>query len=240
MARPVYNRFIAPIKKTNNTNNRNNLSVLILGALPSYRMRSYGAKSLIKLNSGETIIQNQVDNIRIAYPDCDIVLTTGFCADKVIKYRPQSVRIIENQLFNDTNVFEELRLGLNNILTDNVLIIHGEIIFNTDIIVKLTKTGFSTILVDNNGIIDNDDIGVTIVNERATIFSYDIFPKWAYIAYLTGKELKLFKSICNDREKNKLYMFEGLNYVLERGGVMKPIEVPNGQLYKIDSAKNII
>lgn len=240
MAKPTYNRFITSTRKTPIPTNKNRLSVLILGALPSYRMRSHGAKSLIKLTNGETIIQNQISNIGLVYPDCDIVLTVGFGADKIIKQCPPNVRIVENQLFNETNVFEELRLGLNNIVTDNILIVHGEVLFGPDIVEKLTKTGFSTILVDSKGIIEGDEIGVTIVNERATILSYDLSPKWAYIAYLTGKELKLFKSICSDREKNKLYMFEGLNYVLERGGIIKPIEVPNGQLHKIDSTKNII
>lgn len=234
----MYNRFTAPIRRNTNAD-RNKLSVIILGALPSYKMRSYGPKGLIKLSSGDTILDSQLNSITLIHNVCDVVLTVGFQADKIIRHCPTNVRIVENQLFEQTNILEELRLALNNVVTDRVLFVSGEMLFDAHIIEILTKSEMSTILVDDGEVMTDDDVGVTIVDDRATILSHDIKPKWAFLLYLVNKELKLFKSICSDRDKNKLYMFEAINYVLEKGGQIKPVH-NKGKLYKVDSSKGIV
>lgn len=201
----------------------NKLSIIILSSLPIYKKRSNGPKSLFKLNHSETYLHYQLKNLNNITIEHEIVLTVGFCADKIIKQKPNNVRIVENQLYETTNDFEELRLAFNNINTDRVLIIGGDSIFNTATINNIVNSASSSILTSN--ILENEkDIGVTVVDDKATILSYDLIPKWENITYLTGKELKLMKYICSDRDKNKLYMFEGLNYVLDKGGSIKIVE----------------
>ena len=239
MVKSTYSRFITTSKRPQ-TSIDNRLSVIILGAMPSHKMRTCGPKGLFKLKSGKLLIEHQIDNIALAAKDADVIITVGFNADKILRQCPTHIRIVENQLYENTNTFEELRLAFNNIVTEKVLVVHGEMFFSADIISGLINGGHSAILVDSQKKMPENEIGVTVVNDRATILAYDIFPKWGYITYFVGKEFRLLKTACSDRDKNKLYMFEGINYVLERGGIIKAMELPNAKLHKIESIKDSV
>jgi hypothetical protein len=240
MGKPVHNRFISPTRRFGAGKSKKDLSIIILGGSMVYRMKSYGPKSLIKLSNQQTIIENQISVISLAYPDCEIILTTGFEADKIVKNRPQNIRLVENQLHESTNLLEEIRLALNNCVNDNVLIINGEMIFNLEAIDNITKDDISTVIIDSKGLMPDEEVGVTVVNDRVSIFSHGISPKWCNIVYLTGKELKFLKCIANDRDKNKLYLFEALNLVIDKRGGFRSSEPNNLQVNKIESSKDII
>lgn len=232
-----FNRFTVPTKKYGAGKDKSFLSVVVLSSSIGHRMKTYGPKSLLKITESQTVLDLQIQTISMVYPNSEIVLVVGFEADKVIKRTPENVRIVENQLYQTTNTIEEARLALNNVVNDKILIIHGDLLFSCEAIDNLTKDG-SCAVVDSHNQIAEDEVGVTVVDGNATVFSYGISRKWCQIVYLCGKELKYFKSFCCDREKRKLYVYEGLNSILDKNGIIKAIEPKDMSIVKIDSAKD--
>jgi len=227
---------IAPVRR--NTNTRTDTTIIILAANIGYGMRSYGPKSLININNNETLLEYQLNLIQTSFPNSDVILVVGFSADRLIKKCPSGIRIVENQLYETTNEVEQMRLALNCTLTDNVLIIKDDIIFNQDTLYSISKEN-SCIIYDSSNRIDSNNIGVTVVNNYATYFSYDIDTKWCHILYLTQKENKILKNLCNKKDRAKMYLHEVLNLMLNKIGKIKAIEPTNMDIIKIDTSKNI-
>ena len=55
----------------------------------------------------------------------------------------------------------------------------------------------SFVIIDTKNMIRDKEVGLTIHNDVATIFSYGLLAKWCQIAYITGKEIKILKNIFN-------------------------------------------
>lgn len=229
---PKTSRHVVPIHPRKSDKHKQQMSVVILAANMGYRVKSYGPKCLLEDNNGIPLINLQINNIKAAYPESEIIVTVGFEADKVLKKVPSDVRIIENQLYQKTNTIEEVRLSLNNILSGSVLFIQDDIMFNSNTLKKITKNG-STIIVDTKNSIPSENVGVTIVNNKATIFSYGLSTKWCQIVYLNDHDLVAFKNICLDRSKSKLYLHEGLNLLLKKEHTLHCLEPKDMKISKI-------
>jgi hypothetical protein len=120
-----------------------------------------------------------------------------------------------------------------------VLIIKDDIVFNSDTLCNITKDT-SCIIYDSKQQIDSQNIGVTVINGHATVFSYDLPDKWCQIVYLTDKDRKILQGICNKRERSKMYLHEALDLMLQRIGKIKAIEPVNMEIMKIDTSKHLL
>lgn len=232
-----YSRFTTPIKK-GKLQGPNELSVIIPAAGTGRRMKSYGPKCLLRSKGDMTIIEQIVDNVYNVYPLADTVVVVGFEADKVTQILPPRIRIVENQLYHDTNIVESIRLALNNIVTDSVLFVYGDLIFNPETIHNVVDNG-SCAIVDSRNRFKSEEIGVTIVDNKITNFAYGLETKWAQIIFLCGKELEIFKALCFDRKRNKMYPFEIFNMMINLGGTVSVIEPDNMLIKEIDSLKDL-
>ena len=195
-----YNRFIAPTKKGGRQKPQFT-SVIIPVAGVGYRMKSYGPKCLLRVNEKETIIEKIIHNVNTVFSKDEIIVCVGFEADKVMRKIPEYVRIVENQLYQETNTVESLRLAVNNSVSDSILIIHGDLVFNPKTIQAINRKE-SCVIVDSCARFKDDEIGVTVVDGKVTTFAYGLPNKWAQIAYLTGEELYMFRKECSDRNKD--------------------------------------
>jgi choline kinase len=227
---------IAPTRY--NTADRSNLTVIILAANIGYGMKSYGPKTLLAVNEKETILEYQISLVRSCFPKADIILVVGFLADKIIRKCPPGIRVVENQLFENTNEATQLRLALNCAMTDSILVIKDDIIFNNDTLTEISK-GQSCLIYDSKHQLDEENIGVNVVDGKATAFAYGLPNKWCHIAYLTSKELKAVKALCNNKDNCKLYLFEILKLLLDRTDGIRAIEPTNMEIIKIDNSRDL-
>ncbi len=217
------------------------ISFIILAAGSGKKIKSYEPRSLLKIKSGKTIIENQVSNAINNFKKVEVIAVIGCHASKIVKKQRcnTDLRFVENQLYASTNSSESLRLGLNNCLGRGVAFCHGDIIFNDKTLqVPYSK---SFIIVDSNNRINKDEIGVTKIRGKASILSYGLSLKWAQIAFFTGKELRLLKSIMNkfeEKDKKKL-SFEIINEIISLGGRFDCLEPEGMELKEIDRIKDI-
>jgi len=229
----VHSRHTTCIKDTKD----DRITFIVLSAGVGNRMRSYGPKCLFK-TSDETILDRQLSIINSNFANSETILVVGFESHKVIKKISENIRVVENQLYQTTNSSESLRLAINNSIGDRIFFIHGDLIFNKETLKNLDFSR-SFIIVDSKNQIQDDEVGVTIVNNRATFFSYGLDTKWCQMAYIRGKELSILKSLYNKTGKDKLYTFELLNMIIEKKGVLMTVEPKDMYIKEIDSFKDL-
>ena len=229
-------QITTPIKKTNN---KSDIAVIILSAGVGNRIKSNEPRSLIKIG-GKTLIEHQINFVENNIEDAETIGVFGYSADKIIKKIAGRIRIVENQIFDKTNNSESLRLAVNNTNKKNILFFHGDLYFNHEI---LDGANFkkSFIVVDNKGMMKDKEIGVTMAKNKATILSYGLSTKWCQIAFMTGKELKILRSILNKLKgsRKKLLSFEIINLIISSGGNFECHEPKNMSIIEIDSIKDI-
>jgi choline kinase len=229
-------RFITNIKKKNLENDQ--ITVAFLSAGYGSKIKSYEPRSLLKIK-GSTLIESQVNIVSNYFNNPEIIYVVGCYANKVIKKFGKRVRIVENQLHENTNSSESLRLAFNNTVNNKFMFIHGDILFNESMLnVSYDK---SFIITDSTGMMKDEEIGVTKNKNKLSILSYGLPLKWAQVAFFTGKEYNIVKSIFNkfeDIDKKKL-SFEIINQVVDSGGNFECYEPKQMELLEIDRIKDV-
>lgn len=228
-------RHTAPIKG----NAKGTYSVIIVAAGVGNRVRSIGSRSLIQLTSTETVLDKQINNINEAFPNNEIILVTGFDADRVLKAAPSNIITIENERYEETNVVRSIAIGLYAARNERVVILHGDLVFSTETLKHAGFNNKSALIVHPNDNKQQDKLGCIIDNGVVEHMLYGLPHKWAEIMYLTGRELKLFSSLAKRRDKEKLLDFEIINSVIEKGGEFLAISPPRMSVLDIDSSKDI-
>ena len=229
-------RFVTKIQKSKIADS--SLSVAILAAGCGSKIKSYEPRSLLKINS-KSLIEHQLSTINNYFKDVEIITVVGCHANKVIKKIKNSTRVVENQIYNETNSSESLRLAFNNASCKNFMFVHGDILFNESCINVDYSQSF--VIIDTEDYIKDQEIGLTMIGGRLSILSYGLPTKWGQMAFFTGKEYKILTSLFNkyeDKDKKRL-SFEIINEVIQLGGSFQCYEPKNKNLLEIDRIKDI-
>lgn len=215
------------------------ISIVILAAGVGSRIRSNEPRSLIKIKN-QTLLSHQAETVSQTFKNHEIIGVFGTHLEKILKKADRRVRVIENQLFQETNNAESMRLGLNSSMYDNVLFVHGDIFFQKDLI-KSADYSRSFLVVDANRDMADKEVGVTINGDRVSILSYGLEKKWCQMCFITGKELKILKNIFLKFEKTdkKMLSFEVINKIIENGGSFVCHEKKGSHVVEIDCIKDI-
>ena len=89
---------------------------------------------------------------------------------------------------------------------------------------------------------DDKEVGVTLDKNHVSILSYGLDKKWCQMCYLTGKELRLLKSLflkSKDKDK-KMLSFELINRIIELGGTFTFHEKLGARIVEIDCIKDTL
>lgn len=215
------------------------VQVIILAAGAGARTRSYEPRCLLKYE-GKTLLDYQLAAVNEVLIKNEISIVGGVESNKIIKKLDNNIRFIENQLYENTNSGESLRLGINNSLLDNVLFFHGDLIFHSNIFdgVNFDK---SFILIDSSGQISEKEVGATVVENKLTVLSYNLPIKWCQIAYFSKPECDILKKLLvkQDFDTKYLLTFEILNKMIELGAEFQCFDIKNNFIKEIDSLKDM-
>lgn len=209
--------FLSPIKKVSKE-----LTVVILGALSVYRNKGAGPTSLINID-GQNLSYRQACSIQSVYPLSEIFLTVGYYSSQVINNKPDNVRIIENQQYENSGHAEELRLTCNASLNSRYLIIDGDVLPSPSSLLSMNNHGSCILVKEDN----SDDIGTTNTSGPLQILSYGLPNKWCKIVMLQEKEVDIMKKFISKRDKGRYFLHEILNYIINHGGNINVIKAKN-------------
>ncbi len=213
-------------------------SFILIADSPNPRMRSYGPTSLLNIKESR-LIDIQVSEIIKYFKNYEIILCTGFEADKITryiktKYKDINIRTVENQQFEETNSCETLRLALNNINNDHVFILDGNLIFDGEILINNINKPYILFEPENKTL----EIGINI-NERGytEYMGYGASNYWSEIIYLNDANVinSLSRHLSVNNFKRK-FIFEAINSLI--GSRLNLTAIKNDKsVYKILGVK---
>ena len=215
------------------------IQAVILAAGVGARTKSYEPRCLLKFGK-KTILENQIEILTERFSKCEITVVCGCEINKIIRKIGKAARIVENQLYEHTNSGESLRLAVNNTIHDTILFMHGDLIISESIFDKI-DLGQSFLLIDNKNKFEEKEVGVTVVNNKATVLSYNLTTKWCQIAYLAPNETAILRKMFARSDFNAKFLltFEIINKIIEMGGSFTCYDIENSYIKEIDSLKDI-
>lgn len=225
-------RVTVPAKKSKTLEE---FSIIITCGGIGRRMKSYGPKSLIDLPNDTNILGRQISLLKEQFPKAEIILTTGFQSEKVLKFADKfNVKSVENHYYEETSVLYSIGLALRVVSYTNILIIYGDLVFERPVIDLTLDRSFIV-----TGKMPDDCIG-TNIDEKNEIchFGYGLPNKWCQIAFIDSKSFLTFKTAATKKDNAKLYPFEIFNKMLDQGYKFKNIAC-NGKLIEIESAEDV-
>lgn len=195
------------------------ITIVFLCDSPGYRMKSYGAIPLIQFRT-KRLIDLQISAIKSVFKNFEIVICVGYDSDRVCKYirnkyKNINIRIIENQVFEKSNSCESVRLALNNINNDRVVICDGSLIVDSKTFncIDSNKSYVMTEIHKNQDL----EIGVnTGAKNIAEYFGFGAYHTWSEIVFLHNHDIieSLRKILSNEIYRQK-FLFEAFNELIK-------------------------
>lgn len=174
--------------------------------------------SLMNLEFGERVIDNQLNTIYSTYPNCEIFLATGFDSENVIRYvinKYKNVRIVENLDYKNTSSLHTLRTVINLTLSSGLHIIHADRLFNSRAITPKNKN--KSFIYTHKMDKSNYQMGVCYQNKKLMNMSYGLPSVWSEILFISRKDYDEVKLAINEIESNGIYsIYEFINRTTDR------------------------
>lgn len=226
--------------KNNKKNDEGLYTFIFTSDTPGYRMKSYGPTSLINFKN-KKLIDKQVEAINKAFKNYEIIICCGFDVEKVHKhirsqYSSLNIRIVENQLYNNSNSCESARIALNNTTNNRVFIMDGNLLFSSELFKN--KVYESHVYIEPDTHCENLEVGINInENDCIELFSYGGIKCWSEILYLHNKDsIETFKKIISNIEYKNKFIFEALNEFIKTKKEIKYVQ-NNTPVTKINNIK---
>jgi choline kinase len=218
-----------------------NVTVIILSANIGRRMKAYGVRALFPIHGETPIIEFQLTNTKRVFPDCDVIVVTGFQEDKVRAYLQDkfSVRYVYNHDYEHSNVAHSLALGMRAALPSNLLLVNGDIVFNHHTLQGVNTQDSSCAVVVRNADMNRDVVGVGANNGELSTLSYGLPDKWAQIAYVRMQDVHFIHDVLERPQTRTWFMYEVLNVALKKGMKMKMYEPRNAYVGEVDRLLDI-
>lgn len=138
-------------------------------------------KGLIEIQPGESILQRQLRILSDSGVD-EFVITTGQYPDQLMKEASPfvskgcSISFVPNNLYRETNYIYSMYLAKSYLHTDNLLILHGDLVFDAAFAEKLiTADALNACAVSATAPLPLKDFKAQIVDGFIARISVDIF-----------------------------------------------------------------
>jgi CTP:phosphocholine cytidylyltransferase-like protein len=214
------------------------ISVILLSDKKDPKIRNQMPLPLLDISKKIYLLDIQVAAIRASFSeDVEIILCCGEGADYVSsyckgKYKSTNIRIVENKDYEETNNAESLRLCINNINNDSIMVCDGSLLLYPEALYINKRDNF-LLLQDTESL--NLDIGI-VKNDKNIIsnISYGLPIKWSEIFFLSGHEnIEKVRQKTIGAESKKKLLFE----ILNESGVEFISQKNTMPLIKINSTK---
>lgn len=227
------------------------MKALILNSGIGNRMKGYtqdDPKCMIPLLGEETLIERQLkilQNVGIR----EVLITTGYLADKLMAYVStlginMKVIYVNNDKYNETNYIYSIYLA-RKYLEDNIVLLHGDLVFQQEILEDMLNYGKSCMAVSSVYNIPKKDFKAVIKADRIAKIGVEFFENVvaAQPLYVLKYEqwLAWLEKICEFCEKGncKCYAENALNPILEYS-FLYPYDFRERLCQEVDSAEDLL
>jgi phosphoenolpyruvate phosphomutase len=157
------------------------MKALILNSGIGKRMGQYTKdqpKCMIKIGEKETILSRQLKQLHQSGIN-QIIMTTGPFHDLLINYCkalniPIQYTFINNLIYDQTNYIYSIYLA-KDYLSDDIVMLHGDLVFETNILQQLLKQNNSTMTVSTTLQLPDKDFKAVIENDTIKKIGIEYF-----------------------------------------------------------------
>ena len=193
--------------------NKQLVSIVLLYDKNLYRNKNNDPAALLYINKKRRLIDYHISAIKNNFTKYEIIICTGYKSGMIVdyvnkKYPEENIRFIENQLYNQTNSNESVRLALNNINNNNVLVISNLSRLTNSMFIERNQSKVYLMDIEKHG-----EVGVNIgIDGRVEYMCFGGRYAWTGAMWINNKKTisKLKSTLSNDIGKNKLW-FEAIN-----------------------------
>ena len=183
-------------------------------------------KCMVKLYNGETIFERQ---LRIL-SECgikDFIITTGPFAEQLYevtnKYKDCNFKFVPNNDYQNTNYIVSMN-NANEYLDEDVLLLHGDLVFNKNLVIKLLENENSSVcLYNEEKVLPEKDFKGRFKDNKLLEVSINIFDNDCYafqpLYKLDKRDLDLWKEKVAEFVENgdvKVYAENALNEISDK------------------------
>lgn len=207
-------------------------------------------KSLVKINDDLTIFSNAI-NILSQFNIDEYIITTGYLSDILKDYALENFpninfKFIYNPLYNTTNYIKSLDLIEN--LDDDLILLHGDLVFNYQTAEKVINSDFSSVVVDSTLPLPKDDFKAKIENGLVKYIGVDYFEEDSLECQAFYKLDKDFwkewsdkiHEFCKNKE-DSVYAENALNELLKENILeLKALDLKGSLCMEVDTEEDLI
>jgi choline kinase len=136
-----------------------NVQVVILAAGMGTRLGRPLPKPLTRLSDGQTILEQQVANVRTAFGSrVRVTIVVGFKLELVMEHVPEAV-FVYNENYDRTNTAKSLLKALQASHEGSVIWMNGDVVFDAVVLERLTPflvSGTSAVAVNTANVADEE------------------------------------------------------------------------------------
>lgn len=206
-------------------------------------------KSMVRLESGETILKRQLRLL----DECgmkEIIITTGPFEEQIkeqcAEFQNLSFTFVKNHLYDQTNYIYSMYLAKEHI-KENILMLHGDLVFNKRLLEKmLTSHEVSLCLYHEEKTLPEKDFKGRIINDYLKEVSINIFENDCYAFQPLYKLSKSHMKAWLDRVEvlikngdDKVYAENALNEITDQVQI-KAMSYKNDYIDEIDTPEDLI
>tara|TARA_R100000808_G_scaffold20900_1_gene45214 strand:+ start:2079 stop:2873 length:795 start_codon:yes stop_codon:yes gene_type:complete len=236
-------QFITTPSPTNKTQGGELITIVLLAENYGYRMKSKGALSLVEVK-GKSLLEIQIQAIRAVFTNFEIILCCGYDSKSVYEFIQKrinnvNIRIVENQVYENSNCCETARIALNNTLNEKIIIMNGGLLISASHL-KEIDTQKTCILSQANKKMEDFEIGVVESESRVQNMSLGVKERrWLDLLFLSGKKnVKTFYNIVSSMDFKNRFLFEAINE-LTQDVCVENVDIRTTRLCKVDSIKSL-
>ncbi len=135
-------------------------------------------KCMTKISASETILSRQLKMLSEAGID-DIVITTGYLDNILVSYVqglgiPLKYTFVKNEKFKSTNYIYSIYCA-RKYLDDDILLIHGDMVFETSVLDEVLASGHSVMAVSRTMPLPEKDFKAVIRDHRIVAVGVEYF-----------------------------------------------------------------
>ena len=204
-------------------------------------------KSLVNINENETIFSRAI-SILSNFDIDEFIITTGYLNEVLIDYCEENFQdinfnFVHNPVYDKTNYIKSLDLIGN--LEDDVILLHGDLVFELKTAKKIINSNESCVVVDTTLEIPNDDFKAKIENNHIKYIGVDYFEDDAVSCQpfykLKNHDWQAWKSnisnFCSNNKTN-VYAENALNEITDKV-LIKPMDLKGLLCMEVDNKNDL-
>ena len=229
------------------------MKAIILNSGVGSRLKEYTeniTKSMVSINDNDTILSKAI-KVLLNYEIDEFIITTGYLNNILEEYCLETFpninfNFVYNPIYDSTNYIKSLDYVADNI-DDDILLLHGDLIFDKEVVDMLISNENSCMVVDSEFSIPDKDFKAKVNNGFVKKVSVKYFGDDALACQplykLKNKDWKLWKenirTFCNEENTN-VYAEEALNELLDDVIFIEACDIKGFYCAEIDTVEELL